>query len=109
VTGYDRDTGEIAIGYEPACAATETNIYFGPLALVSSHAWSGEVCSIGTSGSYAGFDPGTGSYFFVVVGTEGADEGPYGRLRLPDGSTPERPPFAGNACGQVQTLADTCN
>ena len=77
----------------------------GPLDLVSSYGWTGEVCDIGTSGVHNGFDPGPGSFFFVVVGNDDLDEGSYGR----NGGGTERPAHAGNLCGQVQTLAGTCN
>lgn len=108
VTGFDKTTGELSLSYESGCAATDNNVYYGPLDSVSTYTWSGEVCGIGTSGSLASFDPGAGSYFFVVVGTDGAEEGSYG-LSAAGGSESERPAFAGNACGQSQQLDDRCD
>jgi hypothetical protein len=108
VTDYDPLTGDIALSYEAACETTDTNMYYGVLADVDSLTWSGEECAIGTSGTYSGFNPGTDSYFFVVVGTRGSDEGSYGTSFLPGGSTPERPPFETNTCGQDQTLDAAC-
>jgi len=54
------------------------------------------------------FNPGSRSFFFVVVGRRGADEGSYGTDLL-GGINVERPAFAGNTCGQVQVLNDRCD
>lgn len=109
VTDFDPLTGGLALSYDAACSTTSNNIYFGPLSQVATYGYSGEVCDIGADGIHNGFDPGPGSRFFLVVGTDGPDEGSYGRDRLADGSSSERPNFAGNACGQVQTLAARCD
>jgi hypothetical protein len=74
---------------------------------VSVLGWTGEVCNIGVSGTYAGFDPGPGSYFFIVVGTRDADEGSYGTRT--DGPEQERGPWGGNGCGQLQDLSSSCD
>ncbi len=106
ITSYDDGTGNIALTYGVTCGTTNNNIYYGPIDLVSSY-WFDDVCSIGNSGSYSTFNPGAGSYFFVVVGNNGTDEGSYGRDRLA-GVENERPPFAASSCGQPQDLNDTC-
>ena len=108
VTGYDGFSGEISITYATACETQDNNIYIGSLDEVSTLNWSGGWCSIGTSGSYS-FNPGTGSFFFVVVGTKGLEEGSYGRNLLPGGSQNERSPYPGSLCGQIQNLAVRCD
>jgi subtilisin-like proprotein convertase family protein len=100
VTGRDDVTGDISLSFETACGATSNNIYFGPLSAVGSAGWSGEDCAIGTGPTYDYFNPGTGSYFFVVVGNDGSAEGSYGSLR---------PPYGADSCGQTQTLMNSCD
>lgn len=109
VTDFDPLTGELTLGYDVSCETTDHNLYFGDLSLVSSHAWSGEVCGIGVGGTYAGFDPGFGSYFFVVVGNKDADEGSYGQVDPVAGPNTERPAYGANGCGQVQNLSESCD
>lgn len=88
--GYDRAADAITVNYGPACSATDHAIAYGDLTRIAleSYSWSGRECAVGTSGSY--FWPQAGlpaSTFFVVVGTDGADEGSYGK----DGRKSERP------------------
>lgn len=109
VTGYDKISGELSLTYEAGCQITDHNIYYGPLDQVGSLAYDGETCAVGAGGAVAGFNPGAGSFFFLIVGHDAVDEGSYGVSRLVDGSTVERAPFAGNLCGQVQMLADRCD
>ncbi len=79
VSGIDPLTGDLSISYRPACGASDHNIVWGPLQDVANYTYSGQDCSIGTSGSYDQFNPGAGSFFFVVVGTDPAGtEGSYG-------------------------------
>jgi CubicO group peptidase (beta-lactamase class C family) len=101
--------GELRLTYQSACGATDNNIYFGRLEDVATHAWSGAVCGIGSSGVFEGFDPGAGSYFFIVAGNGGVIEGSYGDQDTPTGGSAPRPAFVGNPCGEVQQLTDTCN
>ena len=109
VSAVDQTTEEMSIEYGTACETTSNNVYYGRLDQVASHAYSGEECNIGTGGSYSGFNPGAGdSFFFLVVGTKGADEGSYGKDNQ-SGTQNERPDFAANLCGQLQTLADRCD
>ena len=109
VTGFDRATGDLSVSYEPACGTTDNNIYFGPLDQVATWNWSGDTCNIGVSGTYAGFNPGPDSYFFVVVGNDNASEGSYGTLRQTGGSESERDDFPSNSCGQIQDLSESCD
>ena len=78
VVDHDPATEDMRLAYQTGCDTIDNNIYYGSLDLVSSHTWSGEVCGIGASGSHSGFNPGAGSYFFVVVGNDGFEEGSYG-------------------------------
>ncbi|MGH9868036.1 MAG: choice-of-anchor V domain-containing protein [Candidatus Polarisedimenticolia bacterium] len=107
VTGLDPATGNMTLTYGPACGATGHSLYFGPLAAVASYGWSGAVCGIGSSGSVASFNPGTGSYFFVIVARNSTKEGSYG-LSFDGTTSTERPPFTG-ACGVVQDLTASCD
>jgi hypothetical protein len=108
VTARDAVTGDLSLGYETGCESTGANVYYGPLSAVSTHGWTGETCATGTGGSVSGFNPGSGSFFFVVVGNKGGDEGSYG-LGRQSGVASERPAYPENACGQQQTLADRCD
>ncbi len=100
VSAYDKLTGDITIRYTPACDATDHTIYYGPLDQVSSYAYSGAACQVGTTGS-AAFNPGPGSFFFVIVGHNGTAEGSYGR----DSAGAERPEDTGTpACDLPQDL-----
>jgi hypothetical protein len=79
VTGFDGLSGEISLTYRQACGATNHNIVFGPLQHVGTYGYTGQVCGIGASGAFSTFDPGPGSFFFIVVGTDGGGrEGSYG-------------------------------
>lgn len=109
VTELDPVSGRLSLSYQTGCGTVDNNIYYGPLDRVSSLAWAGEVCGIGRNGAYGGFDPGPGSWFFVMVGNDGQNEGSYGKALLPGGSQPERPPFSGSACGVAQSLSHTCS
>jgi hypothetical protein len=109
VTGHDSTTGEISLTYVTPCGATDHSIHYGELTDVAIHGWNGSVCGIGTGGSYASFDPGSGSFFFVVVAADdGGLEGSYGRSVPTSGPPEERPDYAANACGVVQDLENSC-
>jgi len=91
----------IQVTYTPACDATDHTIYYGPLAAVSSHGYSGSRCAIGTAGS-ALWVPPADDLFFLVAGTDGTREGSYGR----DGLGAERPEAVGvGTCDVPQDLA----
>ncbi len=104
VTGVDAITGDLSLSYTPACASSSHDIYYGPMSDLSTYGWSGSTCGIGNTGRHAGFNPGPGSYFFVVVGNHGPDEGSYGT----DGIGAQRPPAGASYCGRTQQLGTAC-
>jgi subtilisin family serine protease len=104
VTGIDHITGALNLSYTPACESSSHDIDYGPLNQVSTYGWSGSTCGIGTTGQYAGFDPGPGSFFFVVVGDAGFVEGSFGE----DGTGAERPAAGAASCGRTQLLGSVC-
>jgi hypothetical protein len=101
VTAFDKLTGNITIGYAPACDATNHIVYYGSLSSVSQYDYSGVQCSAG-SGS-ATFNPGGGSFFFLVVGENGVDEGSYGTASS-GAQIPEDTGTAG--CNRSQNLGN---
>ena len=106
VDGYYDDTGDLSISWDAACGAIEHNIVYGPLQDVGTHGYTGQDCAIGIGGTYDTFDPGPGSWFFLVVGTNGAGvEGSYG---LSEGTErPEQTPDP--VCAFVQDLEFRCD
>ena len=110
ITGFDPGSGHIALTYAPACGAADHHIEFGALDGVASYAYSGQVCGIGTSGAYATFDPGPGSFFVLVVGDDGVGvEGSYGTSFI-GGVSAERPQDTLDpACPRVQDLSQRCD
>lgn len=104
VTDHDPATGQLTLGFDPACDATDHAVIVGALTGVRSYAYSLISCGAGTSGSVA-IDPGPGSRFFVVVGRTGMAEGSYGR----DSLGAERPQRIGSdPCDLPQDLSATC-
>ena len=107
VTGIDRASGEIALTYRQACGATNHNIVFGPLQDVGSYVYSGQICGIGASGSLSAFNPGSGSFFFLVVGADGGGrEGSYG---LASGDMERPVDLLDPSCGFTQDLTARCD
>jgi hypothetical protein len=93
----------INISWTAACGSVDNSVVFGPLGDVSTYGYSGEECSIGNTGSHS-FDPGSGSFFFVVVGNDGSTiEGSYGTNH----AGTERPTHPG--CGLSQVLNLRCD
>jgi len=107
VESYDKATGNLRLSYQTACGATGNTIHYGPLSQVGILAWSGNDCGAAAGGSHAGFNPGSGSYFFIVAGNDGAKEGSYGRSRI-GGTFVERAAHTANGCGLAQDLANAC-
>jgi hypothetical protein len=107
VTGYDPGTGALLLSYTPACSASDHHIEFGPLQDVATLGYSGQECGIGTSGTHGSFNPGAGSFFFLIVGDDGVGiEGSYGV----DGAMAERPENATEPiCSFVQDLSQRCD
>jgi hypothetical protein len=110
VTGYDPLTGDISIVWTNGCGAADHHIEYGTLQGISTYSYSGQVCGLGTSGSYASFDPGPGSYFFFVVADDGVSvEGSYGTSWI-NGAASERPQDTLDpACSRVQNLSQRCD
>ncbi|MGH9869524.1 MAG: serine hydrolase [Candidatus Polarisedimenticolia bacterium] len=107
VADLDPVTGAMRLTYQTGCGAINNNIYIGSLDGMSSVNWTGSVCGIGTSGSYSGFNPGPGNYYFVVVGNDGVEEGSYGQSNV-GGRPSERPPAGEAMCGLIQSVAPAC-
>jgi hypothetical protein len=107
VQSFDPVTGDLLLAFRPACGAGDHNIVYGPLADVRTYGYTGQVCGIGTTGAVEGFDPGEGSFFFLVVGTgEAGDEGSYGVNSL----MAERPDDLDDpVCSFTQDLSFPCD
>jgi hypothetical protein len=104
LASLDAGSGAIDISYTPACDATDHTVYWGDLGNVSIYGYAGAECFVGTSGT-ASFDPGSGSYFFLVVGNDGTDEGSYGHHQI-GGAIGERDEDVGTpTCDRTQNLA----
>lgn len=102
---YDAATDRIDVLYTPACDASNHSIYYGDLALVSTYSYLGAACDVGATGQ-ASFDPGLANAFFLVVGHDGAVEGPYGL----DSDSTARPEDLGTpVCDRAQDLGSTCD
>jgi hypothetical protein len=110
VTGYDTASGNLSLSWTPACGAADHHIEFGPLQDVGTYGYSGQACGIGTTGSIGSFNPGPGSYFFIVVGDDGIGiEGSYGTSTA-GGAYTERPESAADpSCALVQDLSQRCD
>ncbi len=116
VTGID-PAGDITLSYGPACGTAETNVYYGPLtqADLASYNYTGAACAQGTGGSLT-FNPGAGSFFFVLAGDDLSVEGPYGEAYGAwDPNQPglffhrERPADAAGLCGVPRDLTGRCD
>jgi hypothetical protein len=107
VDSIDHSTGRLSLSYLPACEAADHNLVYGPLDQVSAYAYTGQDCGIGNLGSYDGFDPGPGSVFYLVVGSDGVSvEGSYGAASGPV----ERPEMLGDpVCTFTQELSLRCD
>jgi hypothetical protein len=102
----DPSAGQMTISYEPACAATGHTIHYGLLENVSTYTYTGQICNIGNDGTLHDFNPGSESYFFLVVGNDSVLEGSYGT----DGFDVERPRWvAAPDCPYDQNLANRCD
>jgi hypothetical protein len=112
VTAYNSTTGALTISFGTACGTTNNNVETGILsrANLAAYTWSGRFCSVGNTGT-ASFNPGTGSYFFVVVGNNGTNEGSYGRdlMGVTTMERPEDASAAGCAPNPPQSLANRCD
>jgi len=108
VTGVDRVAGTIALSWGVPCSAADHTIEYGELtpANLAAHAWSGQECAVGATGTYTWDLAGTpDAMFFVVVGNNGTEEGSYGR----DSAGVERSEDAtSSVCPMPQNLPYAC-
>lgn len=105
VTSYDELSGDLTLTYDPACGATDHAVYIGNLASVATMNFTGQECFEGTSGT-ATINLGKGSYFWLIVGNDGADEGSYGT----NSAGVERPEDTGlTTCSYPQDLTQRCD
>lgn len=101
LASYNGTTGEVDLTYTPACDATDHTVYYGDINNVAAYGYADAACFLGTSGT-ASFDPGSGSWFFLIVASNGTDEGSYGK----DANLVERPEAVGvGVCDVPQDLA----
>ncbi|HEX5042513.1 MAG TPA: hypothetical protein VFV75_06380, partial [Candidatus Polarisedimenticolaceae bacterium] len=107
VIGYDKGTGALQLSYQTGCGTTDNTLYYGPLSQVGTFGYSGSVCDAGTSGRVDAFNPGSGSYFFLIAGNDFPVEGSYGWSHNA-GSILNRPSMNPNTCGLMQDLTDAC-
>ncbi len=69
ILAVGKDGEDVLIDYASGCASASHNVEYGPLASVSTYGYSGHDCGIGDGGSYR-FQPGPGSFFWIVVPTD---------------------------------------
>jgi hypothetical protein len=100
---YNSVSGTVDITYTPACDAADHTVYYGPLSSVASYGYTDAACFLGTSGA-ASFDPGTDSYFFLVVANDGISEGSYGSYRFLAASAERNEASGLPACDYPQDL-----
>ena len=110
VVDRDPDTGQISIQFQPACGTTDHHIEYGLLQEVGLGVYSGQVCGIGSAGTFDGILPENESLFFLVVGNDGVGvEGSYGTSFV-DGLHAERLDDASDpVCVFVQDLSERCD
>jgi hypothetical protein len=107
VTAYNKASGALTISYGAACSTTDNHIEHGLLSGLSTYAYAGQVCAIGTTGS-ATFTVPNGS-FFLVVADNATNEGSYGKRRTA-GALTERPEdTTSTTCQKPQNLATRCD
>ena len=108
VTTTASDATTISLNYTPACGASDNTIVFGPLSAVSTLGYSGETCGILNSGVVTWDFAAAGapaSFFFLIVGNDGANEGSYGV-----NVNGERPRHMTNVlCPMPQDLPNRCD
>jgi hypothetical protein len=123
VTGFNPGTGDITINYGVACSGSGNSVYAGPLtqADISAYNYSSVTCAVGNTGTTT-FNPGAGSFFFILSADDSSTQGSYGEAYsdvdpaspLYDPNSPGRQvyterPDDGAACGLAQDLLDRCD
>lgn len=114
ITGVSQATGALTFDWGSNCSTTGNAIYYGSLtqADLAGYNYTRQSCNVGAGGPFS-FNPGAGSFFFLVVGDDTVEEGSYGQGLVPDPNGSlffvERPP-AGTTCFALpQNLADRCD
>ena len=108
VTAYNRVTKALTISFGTACSATNNNIEYGLLANVRTYGYSGQVCSIGNTGT-ATFTPPTGNIFFLVVARDATKEGSYGKKRIGNVLSERPEDTTSPTCPVPQSLTARCD
>lgn len=110
VQSYDPATGAMALAYDPACGASDHHLEYGPLTAVANLGYSGQRCGLGVDGVVDAFQPGPGSFFFLMVASNGGgQEGSYGTMQS-GGMTSERQSNpAQTSCTFTRNLAASCD
>jgi hypothetical protein len=108
VVSHVDGTGATDITFDPAAGSTDHTLYYGPLASVSSYAYSGSVAGLGATGSSSlALPTGAQSLFFLVAGRNSAEEGCYAKDY---DACAERPCFPdGVSCSLPQAACRTCS
>jgi hypothetical protein len=110
VTGYDPATGNIQLTYTPACSASNHHIEYGLIQDISTTSYSGQECAIGTSGAFNSFNPGAGSYYFMVVGDDATGiEGSYGTGFIGGTEAERLEDLLDPVCAFTQDLSQRCD
>lgn len=105
VASYDRTSGNVTLGYTPACGALDHTVYLGRLADLATMTFSEQACGLGASGS-ATVHLGAESSFWLIVGNDGTKEGSYGT----GANGVERPEDTLlSACNVPQDLSRRCD
>ena len=103
----DRSGAGLALAWDAtSCAAAQTNLLFGSLAGVSSTQLNGEVCALGSDGSFDWSSVPAGDLFFLLVTADGnGTEGSWG-----SGAFGERNGLnASGRCGTtLKAVSTTC-
>ena len=105
VTAFDKVSGNVTISYASGCGTSDNTIEYGPLASLPDYGYEGQVCAVGNSGS-ATFTLPAGTYFFLIVGNDGAKEGSYG---LGQGGNERPEDTTSVACPIPQDLSQRCD
>jgi hypothetical protein len=97
----------VDLTFAPSCHQNDHTVYWGSATgLMTGVSWTQSACGSGPGGA-ATVNPGTpapgGLFYFVVVPSNGTNEGSYGR----DSSGTERPQGSGS-CHRPQLLGGTC-
>ena len=105
VTAFDPASGAVTVSYASGCGTSDNTIEYGLLASLPTYGYEGQACAVGNSGSTS-FTLPSGSYFFLIVGNDGAKEGSYG---LGQGGNERPEDTSSSACPVPQDLSQRCD